>query len=411
MLSDNSCVDYLATNSSVVQRTSLGLNHQNLSQALRHLLKFKAHKFQNLNLSEISKYLSLNDVQHTVLDGHILILPQGSSVLNRFAQRLSSVSQRRDLVSPTGVTQLIFDPKSIDKTSFGVFEFHQKFDEQTSELLEVRNQIFLSFEAILQLRPTFTEFHELIHWKAYFQRSSLNVSSVVQGHVDIGGPQVRDVSVPTNQDQNFSLEELQAHLLTLSKNIRLYNQSEDPDLSEDLAFMITQDISSLYYYASMAKPLVEDFFKKSIFNKLRIAESSAYDESGLSLNSDILEVVNFDWLEQISNYPGQGERFKERVLEYQFSNYQNFSWIYLMIPVPESFRNIHDYRRLKLPENQKAYNDLANSVYYKMRYLLELIEFIEDLSQRINNDEIITESPIQHFHTLNRQLKSRLENL
>jgi hypothetical protein len=398
-------------NNQQIQRIRLGLNHQNLSGVLHQILTFKVREFKNLDIAEVSQYLSLNSVDHEVQDNQIIISTKGQSSLNRFARRVSVVARSRNEISPTGITSVIFNPSLVSGKTQGLFYEDKSFlSENSSIVTGASNTIFLSLEALLKLQPTDVEFHELIHWKAFFARALLDVSSVVQGHVDVGGAK-SEARSKMDQNQSFSLEELQAHLLGLSKALRKYNQTKDPEELEDLGYQISFEMASLTYYASKTKPMVLDFFKRSIFKDLKDDTSITSTITGLSLSNDFIEVVNFDWLEEIGNHPGQGSLASKRVIDYQFSNYQKRSWLYVIVPLPATLKDVEDYRRLHRPEYQKAFNDLSNSIHYKMLYLLKLIEFIEGLSLQIENNEIIRSSPIQNFHELNRQLNEQLQNL
>ncbi len=278
--------------------------------------------------------------------------------------------------------------------------------------LSAQNRIALSLAAIITLKPTFTEFHELTHWKAYFRTSQLELNSVIHGFVDTGGASIISEQGETNQGRAFSLEEFQAHLLSLSLKLRKIKQTEDSDLIDDLAYEIKSDLASLQFYGVAAKKLVKQYFKRSIFSVIQAAPLlSVADQPSLTFQQDIIEAVNFDWIEQLSFLQGSGSKSKARGLEYQFTNYGDLSWIYLMIPLPKSLQGVDDFRILNRPEYKKAYVDTSKAVHYKMLFLLELFEYIENLDIKISSDETATISPLNFFNNLNRRYQKILQQL
>ncbi len=393
-------------------RPILGLNQVSSARAYRNILRFKIEHFPKLDLlEEVARYLKLNNVNFTMEEQQIVIATFGASALNRFAQRLALVTKARDQISPTGITKLVFDPAMTKGATEGAFFEDKTYASETSnQVIAASNLLFLSIDAILNLHPTDVEFHELIHWKAYFARSQLDVSSMVHGHIDSGGESVLDEQTKSDQSRSFSLEELQAHLLGLSKLLRRYQQATDSDDLLDLGFEIKSEMLALSHYAAKTKPLLEEFFRKSIFKDFKDGTNSFIDLHGLVLSKDFVEVINFDWFEEISDFPGQGQFSNQRALEYQFASQLNYSWIYLIIPIPESFKDLNDYRKLSQIQHQKAFNDLGQSIYEKMVTLLKLIHFIEGLNLKIDNDETIAISPIEYFHELDRELLAKLNN-
>lgn len=393
------------------RKVSLRLKPQNLPSALKNILAFKLSEIRKLDIHDFANYLSINNVNHSVSDGKIFISSEGQSPLNRFTRWVAKVSQKRNEQSPTGVTEVVFDPEELGYRSLGAFQSEQTFKNSTSELLMAKNFISLSIEAILQLKPTTVELHELTHWHAYFDKANLDVASISHGWVYTGGGSHSSAVDKVDKDKSYSLEELQAHMLDLTKALRRFNSSSDPDEREDYAFTITQEMSTLYRYAIKIKPLVEQFIRRSIFSSKDFEDDFRVSDAGAFFEVDLFDVLKFDWMEQVRYIPGQGSFRDKGTLGYHFFNFQDSSWIYVIMPLPESMKSLSDFRQLQRPENQQAFRDISQSIYLKMSHLWELIAYIETLNQQVTAEEFIEESPVQKFHDLNRQLQHKLNNL
>ena len=288
------------------------LTHQTVSrhELSINLLNDIFHKFDHLNqeidLNDISKYLSLNDVFHSLDSDKIIILPEGNAPLNRFARRLAKVSANSSIDQVAGVTQLVFDPATLKESrATGMFRYGSKYDLAGYPEGKFTNNISLSFDAIIELKPTSTEFHELVHWKAYFEQSKLNLNSLAFGSLNLAkkDPVTLEHTFKfeeEDQNFNFSFEELPAHLLGMTQKIHDFNRSEDEEYKDDLSIEIILEIEAAKYYARKMKTVVNTFFKKSIFKKVdRLKSDKLFEQLEMDEEGDALTSFHHDILENI----------------------------------------------------------------------------------------------------------------
>lgn len=388
------------------------LSIQPTPSAQQRLFRFKVEELKtNLTLKEVSQYLHNNGVLHEVKGQQIVILPLGTTPLNKFALRLSRASRASGMALVSGVTQLIFDFEAVEDVGFsGEFRYwSQMINGQETGMLH--NAIILSVEALLQLKPTSTEFHELVHWKAYFRKAQLKVDSLIYGQVDLGDMiKIKDQKSHTEaQTQSYSIEELKAHLLVLSKKLRALNATQNNALKAKLRTEIANEVWIASYYASGIEHVLEYLTKKSVFYKMLASKENGDDY--LIVQEESLEAFNFDWIETFELVKGYEGSKKVNTLEYHFIRNEDVSWIYFALPMPKGFSRIKSFKSINKQTLQKLQLKVAKALELRVYYLMQLTQFIDDLELMILDEEPIDFSPIEVFHKLDNEYRAKLHAL
>jgi predicted transcriptional regulator len=406
--------------SSVIGTLKLPLSEAGLKAIKSNILKEKIWAFEGLILQDISDYLTLHKVFYEVdkKKQEIIISTHGASKLNRFARRISKMSEAFRIqghrIQPT---LLVFNARLLKVTkSRGAFvtkyiqpnEDH--VDPDFSEDAELTNQIELSIAAIIQLAPTNTEFHEFIHWKSFVNRLKSKVETLSFGNINIKAPSSKYDDDDSSRF-SFSLEEFLAHLIILNKSTRALSKETDVGLREDLNFEINGDIKALVLYAQSLKPLLLKYFEKSAFTKEDSPVDVLNEVLGISASMEELEVVRFDLVEQFALFYPPGAKIGLQTLEYQLSDFNERSWISIVLPLPNGFEDIQDFREWFKPENKDGFRFISQALFYKMSYLLKLVDHIELLNAQLQRLGAIQDSPIRHFYELEREYKNQIERM
>ena len=348
----------------------------------------------------------------------IVILPEGGSSLNRFAKRLEKASTNASEDQVAGVTQLIFDPEVLKESSAtGVFRFGAEYNK--GKLVgKSTNSISLSFDAIIDLKPTSTEFHELFHWKSYFKQSRVELDSLAYGHLNLAKISKDDENknyefnfLDEDQNYNFSFEEVPAHFIGMSKKLNEFNRTEDDEYKEELFEEILLEIISAKYYSDKMKTVVNAFFRKSVFKNFnKVNPEKIFKQFEIDKEGDALSYFHAGMFENIvlssvhAHYPNKVG------LDYEIR--QEKSYWSMFLPMPKGFDDLTYFDRIRSERLKEFQLKAAQSIYYRMLFYKELIDYIDQLHRAlIKEDQWIDVPPITEFYSIDRAYKAKLKEL
>jgi hypothetical protein len=368
------------------------------AEALRNYIINQSLELDNRSLDLISRWLYLNHVEHVKLNSYIVIVPGENSALNRFAKKLTLFQGKYPNNKTVLPTQLIFDPGRLKKiNSDGFFSEYYLFssdDLNPNHATEVHNEIGLSRRAILDLAPTNIEHHEMVHWANYYKRLKGNFDSMLNGYVinKTGNSQ----KYLSSQLVDFSLEEFEAHLLTLS--ILLHQQSLEPDL-EEMEFIkssILKDTDTLVYYALKAKKVLYKVLSKSqLFDD--IGRVISPHELIWKVDRNEISTSNSAGTETLSLQQVPGGDSSTKHINYKFISNDLLLNLEFMIPLPQGLESIED---LLSHDFQAQYHRVVRTVNLRIRFLIRLTKYIENLKTDLMSNKKLVVSPKVHLHRL-----------